>query len=302
MKTRQKKENNAEREDLLEKAQRYGIRYIDLKLDFAFKCVFGTEGHEDLLLMLIDSILPEKHIVSVKLGSQEQQGDRPDSRRSIYDIHCITESGAHVTVEMQCNAKSDFNNRMVFYSGYTLRNSITRGEEGFDFPEIYVIGILDFLLSGVKENSEVVNHYSLRNDRDDGIMLTDSLHYVTIELPKFNKKLNELDSTLDRLLYLFRYLGTMDDIPSELIGKNLEGLFELTKFANMTQELQDKYFREFMYEMDQKSALRTARNSGIAEGKAIGEARVIKAMKAKGLDTELISEITGLETEQIEKL
>ena len=70
----------------------------------------------------------------------------------------------------------------------------------------------------------------------------------------------------------------------------------------MTQELQDKYFREFMYEMDQKSALRTARNSGIAEGEAIGEVRVIKAMKAKGLDTELISEITGLETEQIEKL
>ena len=70
----------------------------------------------------------------------------------------------------------------------------------------------------------------------------------------------------------------------------------------MTQELQDKYFREFMYEMDQKSALRTARNSGIAEGEAIGEARVIKAMKAKGLDTELISEITGLKTEQIEKL
>ena len=44
----------------------------------------------------------------------------------------------------------------------------------------------------------------------------------------------------------------------------------------MTQELQDKYFREFMYEMDQKSALRTARNSGIAEGEAIGEVRVIR--------------------------
>ena len=57
------------------------------------------------------------------------------------------------------------------------------------------------------------------NDRDDGIMLTDSLHYVTIELPQFNKKLNELDSTLDRLLYLFRYLGTMEEIPNELIGK-----------------------------------------------------------------------------------
>ena len=297
-------------EENMEKARRYGIKYIDLKIDFAFKFVFGTHGKEDLLLMLIDSILPDKHIVNVTLGPQEQMPDSPEKRRSIYDINCTTESGAHITVEMQCAKQSDFNNRMVYYSSYTLRNTLKRGEEGFEYPELYVIGILDFLLPGVKENPEVVNHYSLRNDRDDGILLTDTLHYVTIELPKFNNQISVLDGPLDNMLYLFCNLGKMKEIPAYFKNKNLDKLFETTMFANMTQELQDRYFREFMYEMDQKSRMRTAREDGIAEGEAIGEARgraegradTARAMKARGMDAALIADITGLTQEQIAEL
>ena len=61
-------------------------------------------------------------------------------------------------------------------------------------------------------------------------------------------------------------------------------------FANMTPELQDRYFREFMYEMDQKSRMRTAREDGIAEG------------KAEGLPIEVIARCTGLTQDQIAEL
>ena len=64
------------------------LTFIDLKRDFALKYAFGTEGNEDLLLMLVDSILPEKHIRSVTLGAQEQQPDREEARSGIYDIYC----------------------------------------------------------------------------------------------------------------------------------------------------------------------------------------------------------------------
>ena len=199
---------------------------------------------------------------------------------------------------------------MVYYSSYTLRNSLTRGEDGFEYPELYVIGILDFMLPGVKENPEVVNHYSVRNDRDDGILLTDTLHYVTIELPKFNKQISELDGQLDNLLYLFRHLGEMNEVPTYFKDKNLDKLFETSMFANMTQEQQDRYFREFMYEMDQKSRMRTAREDGIAEGKAEGltegEARgradTARAMKARNYPIQDIMDITGLTQDQISEL
>ena len=66
----------------------------------------------------------------------------------------------------------------------------------------------------------------------------------------------------------------------------------------MTQEQQDRYFREFMYEMDQKSRMRTARQDGIAEGRA----ETARAMKARGMDATLIADVTGLTPEQIAEL
>jgi predicted transposase/invertase (TIGR01784 family) len=90
----------------------------------------------------------------------------------------------------------------------------------------------------------------------------------------------------------------MKEIPAYFKDKNLDRLFETTMFANMTPELQDRYFREFMYEMDQKSRMRTAREDGIAEGRA----ETAKAMKAKGYGISEIVEITGLTEKQVTSL
>ena len=68
MKYKKKNPNNdVTREELIKKAKLIGIKYIDLRYDFAFKTIFGTPGNEDLLLMLINAILPEKNIKSVIL-------------------------------------------------------------------------------------------------------------------------------------------------------------------------------------------------------------------------------------------
>ena len=121
-------------------------------------------------------------------------------------------------------------------------------------------------------------------------------------MPKFNKQIGELDGPLDNMLYLFCNLGKMKEIPAYFKNKNLDKLFETTMFANMTPELQDRYFREFMYEMDQKSRMRTAREDGFAEGEAEGKTEIAAAMKAKGYPIQEIAEITGLTQEQIEQL
>ena len=300
-----------EHEAVIKEAERYGIKFIDLKSDFGFKYVFGTKGREPELLKLINCILPDKHIVSVELGPQEQVGDRPDARKVIYDIHCTTDAGTLVDIEIQRSEKDDFGKRMVCYSSFAIRNSLNRGVKDYDeIPEIYVIGILDFIMPGVEDNTELINHYSLRNDREGRITLTDTVHYVTVELPKFTKQLNELRSDADEMWYLFRYLNKMKERPKELMDKNLDNIFEVSKFAGMKAEDQDRYFRELMYEMDQRASLRTAHRRGVTEGEARGEARgeirgltkVAREMKVKGFESSMISELTGLTEEQIAAL
>ncbi|MBO4561504.1 MAG: Rpn family recombination-promoting nuclease/putative transposase, partial [Bacteroidaceae bacterium] len=121
---------NADRDELNRKAKLLGIKYIDLKFDFAFKTVFGTPGNEDLLKMLLDSILPEKHIKSVKLGPQEQQGDSFESKRVIYDIRCETEYGP-INIEMQFGERDEFSHRMVYYASRAVSKCVQKGIDDY---------------------------------------------------------------------------------------------------------------------------------------------------------------------------
>ena len=298
-------------------AAEFNVTFIDLKRDFAFKWAFGTEGHEDLLLMLVDSILPEKHIRSVMLGPQEQEPDREDAQTGIYDIHCETDDGSSLTIEMQVCPQTDFNDRMVFYSSFPIRNRVGKGtverrfsKMRYKLPPIYIIGILDFELSGVSVSGKTIRHFSIREDDGGNEPFTDSIHYVTVELPKFRKSSSELESRQDYMLYAIKNAGDMKEIPEEFSGKGFDKLFEVCSFANMTEEMQMRYVRKVMAEWDREGQLATAvmtgeargEARGRAEGRAEGVAKTAKAMKEKGFDSILISEITGLTPEQIEAL
>lgn len=278
------------------------ITFIDLRLDYAFKLVFGTPGNEDLLLKLIDAILPERHFTSVSLSTNERVGQRPDSHRAIYDIFATTSDGSDVTIEMQFGEQDDFNRRMVFYSSFPVQNHILKGSQSFNFPNVYVIGITDFILSGVPENDDMINQYAVINKKYQEIPLCNELTYVTVELPKLKKSLRELETPAEYMLYAIRNIGEMTEMPEEYKGKGLDKLFELCKFANMTLAEQRQYLAEFMAEIDEKSRLRTAINKGLAEGRAEGRAEVAKSMLANGLDKEMISKCTGLSAEEIARL
>ncbi len=178
-------EQNAMREELMKRASLIGIKYIDLRYDFAFKTIFGTPGNEDLLLMLLDAILPEKHIQSVELGPQEQLGDSYESKRVIYNIRCKTEHGP-MTIEMQFGEREEFSHRMVYYASRAVSNSVKKGTDDYTLPEIYVIGIANYILPEVAPNDNIINKYALINREDGKTLLNNTLNFVTVEIRKMD--------------------------------------------------------------------------------------------------------------------
>ena len=115
------------------------------------------------------------------------------------------------------------------------------------------------------------------------------------------------DSCEAVLWYLFRHLDKMQEIPKELLNKGLDNIIKVSMFASMKPEEQDRYFREVMYELDERNRLRTAHRRGMSEGEARGGARgeargiekVAREMKAIGLSMDIIVKCTGLTEEQI---
>ena len=74
----------------------------------------------------------------------------------------------------------------------------------------------------------------------------------------------------------------MKEMPSEYRGSYLEKMFEMSKFAAMEEMSQREYLARFMWEVDQRSQLRTARR-----------------MLAKGIDIDTIAELTTLSPDEI---
>ena len=74
-------------------------------------------------------------------------------------------------------------------------------------------------------------------------------------------------------------------------------LFEAAEIAKFTPDEKNKYEESLKYYRDLKNVVDTSFDEGKAEGKA-EIARQMRA-KAKGMDVNLISEITGLTTDEI---
>ena len=296
---------------LLQQARSQGIVFIDPRIDYAFKLIFGTPGNEDLLLHLVQAILPDKGIVSVSLEPQEQIPLRPEARRSVVDVRCGTDDGSELIIEMQVRSQDDFTDRMVFYSSFPIINRLQRGDNtSYALTPLYIVGITDFIVPGVIGNDDMINHYTIRNVKDNGIEFTDSVHYITVELPKLNRSLTEVKDTPDWILYTIKNMGSMKEMPSEYRGSYLEKMFQLSNFASMDEMSQREYLARYMWEVDQRSQLRSAKNEGLAEGHAEGFVEghaeglheTARRMLAKGLDIGTISELTTLSQDVIRGL
>jgi predicted transposase/invertase (TIGR01784 family) len=283
------------------------ITFIDLKIDYAFKWAFGTPGHEDDLLLLLHALLPDKHIKTVHLGPQEQKSDRKDAQSGIFDIQCETDDGSKLTIEMQVCAQADFNDRMVFYSSFPIRDHVGNGvfmkngepqHSRYKLPPIYTIGILNFELERVPKSDRMIRNFSIREDEDGNGQFTDSIHYVTVELPKFKKEVSKLKTTQDFMLFLIQNSGEMKEIPKEFQGKGFDKFLERCKFANMTENEQREYISHMKAEWDHEGQLDYAE----ARGEVKGVEQTARAMKADGVPVDIISKYTGLTPEQIQSL
>ncbi len=75
-------------------------------------------------------------------------------------------------------------------------------------------------------------------------------------------------------------------------------LFEAAGIAGFTPDEKNKYEESLKYYRDLKNVVDTS----FDEGKAEGKAEIVRQMKKRGMDVNLISEITGLSIDEIEKI
>ncbi|MRI64248.1 Rpn family recombination-promoting nuclease/putative transposase [Ornithobacterium rhinotracheale] len=287
-------------------------KYINPFTDYGFKKIFGEEPNKDLLLDFLNELLYEEQgrIVSLTYLKNEHLSSSELDRKAIFDLYCENEKGEKFIVELQKAKQNFFKDRTLYYSTFPIREQAQKADWNYELKAVYTIAILDFVFDEDKENAEKFRYDIKLSDIETNKVFYDKLTFIYLEMPKFNKSVEELETRFDKWLYVLRNLNRLDRVPEKLKERIFEKLFEVAEIAKFTPSQVYSYEDSLKYYRDLKNSLDTAKEEGFEEGKEQGreegreeeKLKIAKNLLESNVSIEVIIKTTGLTQEQIEHL
>jgi predicted transposase/invertase (TIGR01784 family) len=283
-------------------------RYINPFTDYGFKKLFGEEPNKDLLLDFLNVLLKEEQgeIKALTYLKSEHLGTGELDRKAIFDLYCENERGEKFIVELQKTKQNFFKDRTVYYSTFPIREQAKRADWNYELKAVYTIAILDFVFDEDKHDHSKFRYDIKLTDTETKEIFYDKLTFIYLEMPKFNKTIDELETRFDKWLYVIRNLNRLDKVPEKLRERVFEKLFETAEIARFTPDQIRSYEDSLKYYRDMKNSLDTAREEGLLEGieKGIekGKIDVAKSALKLGLSVDDIIKLTGLSKQAIERI
>ncbi len=168
---------------------------IDPKVDLVFKKLFATEENKDLLMSLINSIVPKnEQVVKVELKNPYQVSDYITGKNSILDIKATDENGIFYDIEMQIKHYDFYPKRTLYYWAKMFSKQIDKSPNKTkhtvykELTKCIVISFMDFVY--FKEDEDYFRCMTIQDRKTNKQHQSlDYLDLYFIELPKFKEEL-----------------------------------------------------------------------------------------------------------------
>nr|WP_235606701.1 Rpn family recombination-promoting nuclease/putative transposase [Bacillus cereus] len=281
---------------------------VNLRIDFAFKQLFGTSGNEDILIAFLNAILQdslESPIVSLQLEDPHLHREHEEDKLSILDISATLDTGTKVNVEIQLNNNHDMIKRSLYYWGRLYTSQLKKGMPYSSLYKTITINLLNFVMF---PEYEAFHTTGILWNQQQQKKLSDDIEVHIVEIPKLvqqwrNEQVNPWEDSFVRWLLLLpanedeHLTQTLEDI-----AMNQDPILQkaMNKWERMSQ---DSSFRQ-AYEarekalMDEAAKFAHARNEGIQEGKI----QMIKGMHELGVPIETIAKASKLSIEEVQHI
>jgi len=281
--------------------------FINPFTDFGFKKIFGDEANKDLLIDFLNELLAfeGEKIANLTYKKNEKLGLTGIDRNVVFDLYCENEKGEKFTVELQKAKQSFFKDRMLYYSSFSIQEQGQKGKSkdkngkikdwNYELKAVYVIGILDFIINEAQKEKIVESHNKLM-DIKRNIVFYDKLTFVTLQMPNFDKTIDQLENNFDKWLYVIKNLKNLDRIPEALQEKIFQKVFNIAKYAAMNKSEREAYEDSLKYYRDLKNSLDTAEEEGMKKGIEETENKLMPIIEQK--DKELQQKDIELEAEK----
>lgn len=278
-------------------------RYVNPYTDFGFKLLFGTPVNKDLLIGFLNALFRgEQEITDVTYLNAEQLGRAEWDRKAVFDVYCENVKGERFIVEMQKARQKYFKDRSVFYSTFPIREQAKVGDWDYELKSVYTVGVLNFVFDEDKDDEEYYHHEVKLMDVGRKEVFYEKLTFIYLEMPKFRKREDELETLFDKWMFVLKNLATLLDRPAALQERVFKRLFETAEIARFSESEMRDYEESLKNLRDLGNVLNTAKEEGRKEGRKEGIETMALRMREDGMPLEVIAKYTGLSVEEIQNL
>lgn len=283
--------------------------YVDLLSNGGFKAVFGDVNNKDVVISIINVLLPShRKVVDIEYLPTDQQGPVLDLNKEFqYDFMCRDASGAVFIVEMQRYHEEYWFKRCVSYASRAYDRQNRRGED-YDVPPVYLIGLMGTEIEHPEMDlwqNRFVSEYTFR-EKQSHDLLDETIVIIFAELARFQKTAEECQTEQERMLFLLKNIGSMKIQPECFESQTYGRIFEACRLAGFSEEKRIKYDSDMNDERRLKGQYAAYRKmgyeAGSAEGRATERSEIITHLHSKGISPEQISEMLDIGLEEVQAI
>ncbi|TYQ28692.1 Rpn family recombination-promoting nuclease/putative transposase [Pseudanabaena sp. UWO311] len=274
------------------------MRFINPKTDYAFKKIFGSEQSHDILISFLNAILYDgKPIIQdLEILNPYLAPKIRGVKQTYLDVKANLDNGTTVIIEMQVLNIEGFEKRILYNAAKAYSNQLGVGQDYSLLNPVIALTITDFEM--FPEIDQLISRFILK-EKD---FLIDypiyDIELVFVELPKFEKDVNDLETLADKWLYFLKCARQLAIVPESMnVVPEISQAFAIANEINLTPEQIEDMEMQEMFIHDQRNAFKKAINQGKAEGK-LEMARQLLGV----LDDEAISRAAGLSVEEVARL
>ena len=299
------------------------MRNINRMNDYFIRYLLASEGNEDILENIVNSVLEDlgfEEVHNLHIINPHNLPENINLKESVLDVKAITKSNKKIIIEIQLSGNIDFLKRIYYYISRNIVSEVDEKEPYYIISEVISINFVNF---NMDFNDEGKPHRCFKLiDIENPNVVLDMVQMHILEVPRFKNILsnsNIEDMKKKRILswiefFTAKELDNNEKSKLKEVNKIMKKVIDrYERFTSSEDEMQVYNARDaFLYgqtvmlkkerEEGIKEGIKKGMEEGVEKGKKSEKIAIAKNLKNSGIDINIISENTGLSIEEIKNL
>ncbi|MEQ8468953.1 MAG: Rpn family recombination-promoting nuclease/putative transposase [Coleofasciculus sp. E1-EBD-02] len=251
--------------------------FINPKTHFGFNKIFGSPQNPEILMSFLNALLYDGHsrIKELEIIDHDLAPKIQGVKDTYLSVQARLSDKQKVIIEMQVLNVEGVEKRLLYNAAQAYSMQLQPGEDDTLLNPVIVLTLTDF---EIFENlPQVISNFVLKEKK----VLTDEhindLELVFVELPKFTKTLEGLETLTDKWISFIKNVRRLETIPETMAQvPEIRQAFELANQGYLTREQVETLLHQEIYIHDHRNAIKLAWRQGFEQGIKMAREQRIK--------------------------